>query len=43
LNSRSAAGQTISHLHWHVIPQYVGDIDDPTVGVRGLIPSKRMY
>ena len=27
-NSGDAAGQTISHLHLHVIPRYVGDSPD---------------
>lgn len=37
------AGQTIMHLHVHLIPRYKGDIDDPTGGVRGVIPAKRKY
>lgn len=43
LNDGPAAGQTISHLHWHIIPRYEGDIEDPTGGVRGVIPSERTY
>ena len=43
LNDGPAAGQTIPHLHWHVIPRYNGDIEDPTGGVRGVIPSERTY
>ncbi|MFC4540496.1 HIT family protein [Halosolutus amylolyticus] len=43
LNNGPEAGQTIQHLHWHVIPRYEGDIEDPTGGVRGVIPSKRQY
>ena len=43
INIGSAAGQTIFHLHIHLIPRYVGDMDDPTGGVRGVIPSKRSY
>lgn len=37
------AGQTVSHCHIHVIPRYIGDVDDPTGGVRGVIPSKQKY
>jgi diadenosine tetraphosphate (Ap4A) HIT family hydrolase len=43
LNDGLAAGQTIPHLHWHLIPRYEGDIADPTGGVRGVIPSERTY
>ena len=43
LNCGVEAGQTIMHLHMHLIPRYVGDIDDPTGGVRGVIPEKRVY
>lgn len=43
LNDGPVAGQTIPHLHWHVIPRYEGDIEDPTGGVRGVIPSERTY
>lgn len=43
LNDGVVAGQTIPHLHWHVIPRYDGDVEDPTGGVRGVIPSERTY
>lgn len=43
INNGQAAGQTIQHLHWHIIPRYEGDIEDPTGGVRGVIPSERVY
>ncbi|QIA09885.1 HIT domain-containing protein [Draconibacterium halophilum] len=43
INIGKAAGQTISHCHIHIIPRYDGDMDDPTGGVRGVIPSKQKY
>jgi len=43
LNDGPVAGQTISHLHWHIIPRYEGDMEDPTGGVRGVIPEERTY
>jgi len=43
VNVGVAAGQTISHLHVHIIPRYHGDIENPTGGVRGVIPNKADY
>lgn len=37
------AGQTIDHVHIHVIPRYKGDMEDPTGGVRHVIPEKGKY
>lgn len=42
-NAGAAAGQTVMHLHVHVIPRRVGDTDDPRGGVRGVIPGKQAY
>ena len=43
INVGEVAGQTVDHLHIHLIPRYEGDIDNPEGGVRGVIPDKRMY
>ena len=42
-NDGTAAGQTVFHLHIHVIPRYKGDMENPRGGVRGVIPSKQKY
>jgi diadenosine tetraphosphate (Ap4A) HIT family hydrolase len=43
VNIGKAAGQTIEHLHIHLIPRYYGDVCDPRGGVRAVIPEKRLY
>ena len=43
INQGETAGQTVMHLHIHLIPRRKGDIEDPTGGVRGVIPSKQKY
>jgi len=43
INIGPAAGQTIPHLHVHVIPRYLGDVDDPRGGVRHVIPGRGNY
>jgi len=42
-NDGTAAGQTIPHLHIHIIPRIEGDVADPRGGVRHVIPSKAKY
>ncbi|MCP1662131.1 diadenosine tetraphosphate (Ap4A) HIT family hydrolase [Methanocalculus sp. AMF5] len=43
VNVGAAAGQSVMHLHLHVIPRYVGDMEEPKGGVREVIPGKRRY
>ena len=43
VNINETAGQTISHVHIHLIPRYKGDVKEPRGGVRGVIPTKKEY
>ena len=43
MNVGRAAGQTVMHVHIHVIPRFSGDVDDPTGGVRLVIPERGSY
>jgi diadenosine tetraphosphate (Ap4A) HIT family hydrolase len=43
ININEAAGQTVPHVHIHLIPRYEGDVEEPRGGVRGVIPNKRKY
>lgn len=43
INDGQAAGQTVMHLHIHLIPRYIGDRSDPRGGVRWVIPEKADY
>ncbi len=43
INVGEDAGQTVPHVHIHLIPRYKGDVEDPRGGVRGVIPTKQKY
>ncbi|MGE5404452.1 MAG: HIT family protein [Candidatus Saccharibacteria bacterium] len=43
INCGEAAGQTIFHVHVHLIPRYIGDVGNPRGGVRGIIPGRKDY
>ena len=43
INVNEAAGQSVFHVHMHMIPRYKGDVENPKGGVRGVIPSKQKY
>jgi len=43
INDGHAAGQTVMHLHIHLIPRYAGDQPDPRGGVRWIFPDKAAY
>jgi diadenosine tetraphosphate (Ap4A) HIT family hydrolase len=43
INVGPVAGQTVEHVHVHLIPRYTGDVADPIGGVRNVIPGKGRY
>jgi diadenosine tetraphosphate (Ap4A) HIT family hydrolase len=43
VNDGKVAGQTIFHCHIHLIPRRNGDVEDPTGGVRHVMPGKGFY
>ena len=43
INDGPQAGQTVPHMHMHLIPRFVGDVADPRGGVRWILPAKVKY
>lgn len=43
MNCSVSAGQSVMHVHVHLIPRYDGDVENPRGGVRGVIPQKQNY
>jgi diadenosine tetraphosphate (Ap4A) HIT family hydrolase len=43
VNVGEAGGQTVPHLHLHLIPRYQGDVEDPRGGVRWVVPTRATY
>jgi len=43
LNNGDSAGQTIPHVHIHLIPRRKGDVPDPRGGVRWVLPERARY
>ena len=41
INCGKDSGQTVEHLHIHIIPRYPNDVNDPTGSVRGVISHKQ--
>ena len=43
VNIGRASGQTVEHVHLHLIPRRLGDVADPRGGVRWVMPDSAAY
>lgn len=43
INDGAVAGQTVAHMHIHLIPRYTGDVENPEGGIRWIFPEKALY
>jgi diadenosine tetraphosphate (Ap4A) HIT family hydrolase len=43
INAGVAAGQTVAHVHLHIVPRHVGDVPDPRGGIRWVLPERAAY
>ncbi|HEY8999474.1 MAG TPA: HIT family protein [Candidatus Saccharimonadales bacterium] len=43
MNDGPAAGQTVPHVHWHIMPRWTGDVEDPRGGIRHMFPGLGNY
>ncbi len=43
VNVGEAAGQTVAHVHVHIVPRHSGDVPDPRGGIRWVIPERAAY
>ena len=43
MNCGEYGGQSVMHVHVHLIPRYKGDVENPRGGIRGIIPEKQNY
>jgi len=43
VNIGAAAGQTVAHVHLHIVPRRVGDVADPRGGIRWVLPEQAAY